>query len=157
MTTEAFNKDFREMLESLNAVGARYLVIGAHAVAAWGSPRATGDLDIWIDSSHANSELVWEALLDFGVPVEALGVTVEDFRTPDMVVQIGQPPRRIDFLTRISGATFEDAWPSKKVAIVDGIRVPYLGREELIRNKRAAGRLKDLADVEAITSEPSDG
>ena len=139
------NPDFAEMLAALSAAGAEFLIIGAHAVAAHGYPRATGDLDIWIRSTPENAERVWKALVSFGAPLQLFALT--DLSTPGMVLQIGLPPNRIDLLTSISGAEFETAWGRRLLVDVQGQTWPFLGREDLLSNKRAAGRPKDLADV----------
>jgi hypothetical protein len=91
-------------------------------------------------------------LIRFGAPVEAMGLKLEDLSQPGLVYQIGLPPRRIDILTEISGVSFEEAWPSRVLEEVGNLRVPFLGREALLRNKRASGRAKDLADVESLDS-----
>jgi hypothetical protein len=147
------NEDFLDLLRSLLDSGARFLVAGAHALAGHGTPRATGDLDVWILADPENVERVWQALQHFGAPVKALGISREDLETPGNVVQIGLPPRRIDLLTELSGVTFEEAWRSRVVQEVGALQVPFLGKETLIRNKRATGRLKDLADVESLEDE----
>jgi hypothetical protein len=96
---------------------------------------------------------VWQALLDFGAPVRELGLSREDLETPGMVVQIGLPPRRIDILTEASGLVFEEAWKNRTTHRMDSYEVPFLGREDLVRNKRAIGRPKDLADLDVLTRE----
>jgi len=144
------NEDFRDLLAALLEAQARFLVVGAHAMAVHGVPRATGDLDVWIAADGGNAGRVWSALLRFGAPMTALGFTEEDLMRPDQVLQIGLPPRRVDLLTAISGVAFEEAWPGRIVHEVSSLRVPFIGRHELIRNKRAAGRSKDLADLEAL-------
>jgi hypothetical protein len=144
------NDDFRDLLAALLAAGARFLVVGAHALAVHGVPRATGDLDVWIAADPDNARRVHGALVAFGAPVAAMGVTREDFIRPDQVVQIGLPPRRIDVLTAISGVPFEEAWPERVTHDVQGLAVPFIGRAALVKNKRAAGRAKDVADLEAL-------
>lgn len=144
------NDDFRDLLAALLAAGARFLVVGAHALAVHGVPRATGDLDVWIAADPDNARRVHGALVAFGAPVVAMGVTREDFIRPDQVVQIGLPPRRIDVLTAISGVLFEEAWPERVTHDVQGLAVPFIGRAALVKNKRAAGRAKDVADLEAL-------
>lgn len=144
------NQDFRDILTCLLDAGARFLIVGAHALAVHGVPRATGDLDIWIDASSENADKVWTALVTFGAPVEAMGVTRSDLLRPAMVVQLGVAPRRIDLLTAVSGVTFAEAWPDRVVHAVGELRLPFLGRAALVANKRAAGRLQDLADLEAL-------
>lgn len=149
------NRDFAEFIAALLAADARFLVVGAHALAVHGVVRATGDIDIWIDRTHDNARRVWDALLAFGAPVSAMGVTLTDLSTPEMVVQIGIPPRRIDVLTSLSGLnSFDHAWASRVERETAGLRVPFLGREALIVNKRASGRYKDLGDIEALGESP---
>jgi hypothetical protein len=148
------NEDFLDILKWLIEVGARFVVVGAHALAVHGVPRATGDLDIWIDPDQTNAELVWVALLKFGAPVEEMGVTRRDLEAPGMVVQMGLPPRRIDLVTAITGVDFADAWGSRVTHRVGALDVPFLGRQELIQNKRSTGRLQDLADLEALGEKP---
>jgi len=137
------------MLAALASEGAIYLVIGAHAMAVHGVPRATGDLDIWVRPDPENCERVWRALVKFGAPVEAMDLKPADL-IQSLVYQIGLPPRRIDILTEISGLDFAEAWPARVVQKVGEIEVPFLGREALLKNKRASGRTKDLADVEQL-------
>ncbi len=144
------NEDFQDILRLLIEAGARFVVVGAHALAVHGVPRATGDLDIWIDREPANAERVWDALVSFGAPVEAMGVARRDLETAGTVIQVGLPPRRIDLVTAITGVDFPDAWTSRVVHRVAGLEVPFIGRPELVKNKRATGRLKDLADLEAL-------
>lgn len=144
------NEDFRDLLAALLAGGARFLVVGAHALAVHGVPRATGDLDVWIAADPDNAGRVHGALVAFGAPVVAMGVTQGDFTRPDQVIQIGLPPRRIDVLTAISGVPFEEAWPERVTHDVQGLAVPFIGRAALVKNKRAAGRAKDVADLEAL-------
>lgn len=144
------NEDFLDLLAALIDSGARFLVVGAHALAVHGVPRATGDLDVWIDPDADNASRVWSALLRFGAPVQAVGLSQSDLEAPDRVVQIGLPPRRIDLMTDISGVSFEDAWRARVVHRVEALDIPFIGKDELISNKRAAGRTKDLADIEEL-------
>ena len=139
------NRDFVEMLQALNDARAEYLVVGAHALAAHGRPRATGDLDIWVRPTPENATRVFQALAAFGAPLG--GVDTSTFSTPEMIFQIGVIPCRIDVITSIDGVEFDDAWPRKVEVNVSGISVPILGRDDLVRNKRAAARPKDLADL----------
>jgi hypothetical protein len=147
------NEDFRDLLIELLNGEARFLVVGAHAMAVHGVPRATGDLDIWISPEPPNAERVWAALQRFGAPVEQLGVSVEDLQTPGMVVQIGQRPRRIDLLTDLSGLDFDEAWTNRTMHSFGPRDVPFLGREDLIRNKQASGRPKDVTDLHLLEGE----
>lgn len=139
------NRDFDEMLAALSEAGAEFLIVGAHAVAVHGRPRATGDLDLWVRPSADNAARVWRALSAFGAPLTQL--TPAELERPDVVFQIGVPPSRIDVLTGISGVTFDEAWPRRVMVTVSGRSVAVLGRDELIRNKKASGRPRDLADV----------
>ncbi len=148
------NEDFRDLLAALIDGGARFLVVGAHAMAVHGVPRATGDLDVWIDPDATNAERVWGALVRFGAPITSLGLSLEDLRRPEQVVQIGLPPRRIDVLTSITGVDFEEAWEGRVTHEFDGLATPFLGRAALVKNKRAAARAKDLADLQAMGEQP---
>jgi hypothetical protein len=141
------NDDFADMLSALADAQVEFLVIGAHAMAAHGYPRATGDIDILVRPQPANAVRVVQALRTFGAPLESHGVTQADFEKPGNVYQIGLPPRRIDLLTEISGITFDEAWHSRMEAQLGGRTVAVIGREALLRNKRATGRPKDLLDV----------
>lgn len=145
------NEDFRDFLAALLDSGARFLVAGAHALAVHGVPRATGDLDIWIESDPTNVDRVWRALEAFGAPTDALDISREDLRTPGMVVQIGLAPRRIDLMTSLTGVQFEEAWDDRTLVAVESMEIPVIGRRTLLENKRATGRLKDRSDLEALT------
>ncbi len=142
------NRDFAEILDALSASGAEFLIVGAHALAAHGRPRATGDLDLWIHATPENARRIWEALVAFGAPLNEL--KVEDLATPGVVFQIGIAPARIDLLTTITGVAFEEAWPRRKTFEVEGRQLPFLSREDLIRNKSALGRPRDLADIDDL-------
>lgn len=144
------NEDFKDLLDALIEAEAIFLVVGAHALAVHGVPRATGDIDIWVRPDEANAESVWRALARFGAPLKTLGIQKSEFVRADQVVQIGMPPRRIDVLTSISGVTFDEAWSRRVVHDVSGRSIPFLGRDDLVRNKRASGRTKDKADLEAL-------
>lgn len=145
-------QDFVDVVSALNGARARFLVVGAYALAAHGVPRATGDLDIWIEPTRENAPRVFSALAAFGAPLQSLGVTQEDFVTPGVVCQIGLPPRRIDVTTIIDGVTFAEAWAGRLVGSLGNVRLSYLGRQALVRNKEAAGRAKDLADLAALSA-----
>jgi len=139
------NPDFRDMLSTFGDEQVEYLVVGAYALAAHGRPRATGDLDLWVRPTAANAARVWRALARFGAPLE--GLSQGDLAAEGNVVQIGVAPRRVDVLTSIDGVSFEEAWPARLQVEVEGLRLPVIGREHLIRNKRASGRPQDLADA----------
>ncbi|MCC6997919.1 MAG: hypothetical protein IT370_25110 [Deltaproteobacteria bacterium] len=148
------NRDFVEMLSALCDARAEFLVVGAHALAVHGCPRATGDLDIWVRPSADNAERVLAALKVFGAPL--FDVTREDLSAPGIVLQLGVVPCRIDILTGISGVTFEEAWPARVQSAIEGLDLGFISRAHLIANKRAAGRAKDLADVEALEGAQED-
>lgn len=154
VTTPDLNDDFRDLLQCLRDANADFVIVGAHALAAHGLPRATGDLDVLVRPTPSNAARVFSALAEFGAPLAAHGVTEADFCTLDTVYQIGLPPRRIDILTAISGVSFEEAWSSRIEVHVLGAPLAFLGRDALIANKRAAGRPKDLADVLALEARP---
>jgi hypothetical protein len=139
------NRDFVEMLSALCAAGADFLIVGAHALAVHGVPRATGDLDIWVRPTAANADRVLEALGAFGAPL--FDLTRDDLMRSDTVFQIGLPPSRIDVLSGISGVTFDDAWARRVDIAIDDLTVPVIGRDDFITNKRASGRPKDLSDL----------
>ncbi len=143
-------QDFHDLLSELLRSEAMFLVVGAHALSVHGVPRATADLDVWVSPDPANAVRVYEALLRFGAPLEELGVNLTDLTEPDMVAQFGLPPYRLDILTSISGVTFDAAWKDRAHGFVEGVEVPVLGLAAFIRNKRATGRIKDLADLEAL-------
>ncbi len=140
------NPDFSELLATFNAHGVEYLVVGAHALAAHGHVRATKDLDIWVRPSADNAQRALRALATFGAPLHDL--SEGDLATPGLIFQIGVPPVRIDVITAIDGVEFSAAWSDRVEAKLGGIGVPVLSRHHLIVNKRASGRLQDLADVE---------
>jgi len=145
------NRDFVEMLSELSGARTEFLVVGAHALAAHGIPRATGDLDIWVRATPNNADRILSALKRFGAPL--FDLTREDLAREGTVFQIGIPPSRIDILTRISGVAFDEAWPRRIVVEIEGLSVPVLGREDFIANKRASGRPKDLADLTLLAGE----
>ena len=145
------NPDFVEMLSELSAAGAEFLVVGAHALAVHGYPRATGDLDIWVRADATNGQRVLEALRRFGAPL--FDLTLEDLAKPDTVFQIGTAPSRIDILTGLSGLSFEEAWPRRTAIKVGSLSFGVIGREDLIRNKRATGRPQDIVDADRLDRE----
>ena len=142
------NPDFVDLLRAFNAANVRFLVVGAYALALHGRPRATGDLDIWIDATPENAARVMHALAAFGAPLT--DVSVEDFAREAVVYQIGVPPGRIDILTELTGLTFGEAWPGRIRRPFGDVEVDFIGREAFLRNKRAVGRPKDLGDIEGM-------
>jgi hypothetical protein len=148
------NRDFEEILAALCAAGADFLLVGAHALAVHGVPRATGDLDLWIRPTAENARRVFDALVSFGAPLADL--SVEDLHSPDLVYQIGLPPCRIDLLTSISGIDFESAWSGRLRVRVGDLDVACLSREDFVKNKLATGRPRDIADVAMLEEQDSD-
>jgi len=146
------SSDWIELLRGLNAAGVKYLIVGAHALGLYVTPRATGDLDIWIERSAKNARRTYEALARFGAPLGDL--TIEELQSEDLIFMFGTPPLRIDILTGIDGVSFAEAWPHRVEADLAGVSVAFLGRDQLILNKRATGRTKDLADLEALEETP---
>ena len=144
------NPNFKDMLSALNDAKAEYLIVGAYAMAAHGCPRSTGDIDFWIRATPENAKRVWNALVVFGAPTSE--IVIGDFSTPGIVFQIGVAPQRIDILTAISGLNFDDAWPNRLTADLDGLVAFVIGRNELLINKLAAGRPKDLLDADILKS-----
>lgn len=141
--------DFRDLLSALCDADARFLVIGGYAVGIHGRPRATKDLDIWVDASAANARRVMRALEEFGAPL--FGLTASDLEQPGIILQIGLPPNRVDVTTKIDGVSFRRAWPRRIYATFsEGLVCPVIGLRELLANKRASGRPQDLADVDAL-------
>ncbi len=141
-------RDFSELLESFNAQGVEYLIVGAYALALHGAPRLTGDLDVLVKPDAGNARRVVAALDAFGFG--SLGLQPADFTKPDHVVQLGVPPVRIDILTTLTGVTWDDAAKGRAAGRLGAVPVHYLGRTQLVANKRATGRQRDLADLEAL-------
>ncbi len=148
--TDAAPEDFVDLLACMRQEGCDFVIVGAHALAVHGAPRATGDLDVFVRATIDNADCTFRALLRFGAPLQAHGVTARDFATPGTVYQIGLPPFRIDILTEISGVTYDEATDHAVVAHLGAELVRYMGLDAMIRNKRSAGRTKDLADAETL-------
>jgi len=142
------NEDYKEMLQCLSDEGARFLLVGAYAMAFHGYPRATMDIDIWVMPSPGNAEAVLRALKRFGAPLHRL--TARDLQATDTIFQVGVAPRRIDIITGASGLEFESAYSRSMEADIEGMRIRVPAIDDLILNKRASGRTKDLADAEAL-------
>ncbi|PYV16695.1 MAG: hypothetical protein DMG07_07375 [Acidobacteria bacterium] len=126
----------------------RFLVVGAYAVALHARPRATGDLDLWVEPTPENAARVMKALREFGAPLDQ--VTESDFSRPGTVFQLGLAPRRIDLLTRLTGLTFSEAWEDRVKARLGPCEVDFIGKSSLVKNKRATGRPRDLLDLELL-------
>ena len=144
------NEDYKDMLRALSDEKVRFILVGAYALAAHGYPRATMDIDIWVMPSPENADAVLQALRRFGAPLHNL--TKEDLLKDGTIFQIGVAPRRIDIITAASGLRFEPAYRNSISVNIEGIEVRIPSIDDLIINKRATGRTKDLADAEALES-----
>jgi len=140
--------DFRDLLELFNEHKVDYVIVGGYALAFHGAPRYTGDIDIFVRPGPDNAQRVMNALDAFGFG--SVGLTTEDFQYPDKVVQLGVPPVRIDIITSVTNVTWETAASNRVKGKYGDVVVHYIGLDEFISNKRAVGRKKDLADLEAL-------
>jgi hypothetical protein len=141
-------QDFKELLELLNAHEVEFVIVGAYALAFHGVPRFTGDIDILVKPDPVNAGKILTALKEFGFG--SLDLNKSDFNEPDKVIQLGVAPVRIDLITSLTGVSWQQAYSSKVEGSYGDVKVYYLGREELISNKKALGRKQDLADIEAL-------
>ena len=141
-------QDFKEFIKSLNENDVRYLIVGGYAVSFHGHPRYTKDLDIWIWIDKHNAEKVLQALDQFGFA--SLNLALADFLEPDTTIQLGYPPNRIDLLMGLTGVDFDTCYGSRIEEEIDGVALPFIDLENLKRNKKATGRLQDLADLENL-------
>ena len=142
-------QDMKELIRMFNEQGVEYLLVGGYAFGVHAQPRATKDLDLFIRADARNSNAVFKALCKYGAPIH--GLTAKDFRDAKTGLQIGMPPNRIDILQQISGVTFDEAWKDHINAMIEGDTPTYvISRENLIKNKLAAGREQDLLDVKQI-------
>lgn len=142
-------KDFEDFVELLNKHKVDYMVVGGYALAFHGKPRHTGDLDIWINVSPKNAERMLKVIADFGMA--SLGFEKEDFLKEGFINQIGQPPLRIDILNSIDGVEFSEAKKNREqITLDDGLELSFIGLQDLLKNKQAAGRNQDLADIKEI-------
>ena len=144
----AFHPDFKDFLKLLNSCGVDYLLVGGYAVGLHGYPRATGDMDIWIALDASNSQKTAEVLLEFGIPDELITDTM--FMEKDRVIRMGIPPVRIEIITGASGVDFSDCYSRREVVEIEGVPVNFISLEDLRVNKKAAGRHKDLDDLEHL-------
>jgi hypothetical protein len=139
------NPDYQDILSAFEEEGVKYLLVGAYALAVHGHVRATGDIDLWVETSEDNAACIMAALRRFGAPLHQ--TEERDFETPEIVFQIGVAPRRIDILTTIDAVDFDAAWSEREEVEVAGLRVPVISRHHLLQNKRATGRARDQADA----------
>ena len=142
------NPDFLDLLRAFVAADVRFLIVGAYALALHGRPRATGDLDVWVDATSENAARVMRALEAFGAPLAE--ISADDFAREGVTYQIGVPPGRIDILTELTGLPFAQGWVDRMRRPFGDVDVDFIGRASFIRNKRATGRVKDLADIEGM-------
>jgi hypothetical protein len=141
-------KDFRDLFALFNAHGVEYMIVGGYALAFHGAPRYTGDMDIYVKADVANAQRVIAALTEFGFG--SLELTAADFEKPDIVIQLGFPPVRIDIMTSISGVSWEEAYAGRVQSTYGEATVYYIGRKQFFANKRSTGRKQDIADLEAL-------
>ncbi|MBN1756807.1 MAG: hypothetical protein JW863_00730 [Chitinispirillaceae bacterium] len=140
--------DFKDFLRLLNSREVDYLLIGGYAVGYYGYPRATADMDIWVGVSQENAGKIIDVMRDFGFGEADLDNSL--FLEKDKVIRMGVPPVRLEVLTGVSGVTFEDCYKNRNRFVIDGIPVDFISLEDLIKNKRASGRHKDLEDLEHL-------
>ena len=141
---------YKELLQALNDCQVEYLIVGGYAVMKYTEPRYTKDLDVWVHNTTQNAARLFNALAKFGAPLQDDGVTPETFNQDGMVYQIGVAPVRIDILTQITGVQFADAWQSRIASAIFGVPVHFISLEDLVANKQAAGRNRDLEDLKGI-------
>lgn len=142
------NKDFADFLQLLNKHGVDYMVVGGYALAFHGKPRQTGDLDIWIDNAKGNAAKMMQVIKEFGFG--SLGIVEADFLKKDSIVQLGYPPVRIDILNAIDGVRFREAVAGCMKEKIAGVLIPFIGKDDFIKNKQAAARSQDLSDIKEI-------
>jgi hypothetical protein len=147
-TTPLLSQDFRDLLSALCEADARFLVVGGYAVGVHGHPRATKDLDVWVEASEQNAPKVIAALQSFGAPL--MGISETDLRIPGTGLRIGVEPGRVDILTKVTGVEFAGAWTNKIEVLFGDVRAHVIGLTDLLANKRAAARPQDVADVAAL-------
>ena len=139
------NEDYKEMLQLLLEEHVDFMIVGAYALGTHGYPRATGDIDIWVKPNNINSKKIYKALARFGAPLGQ--IQIDEFSTEGIIFQIGVIPRRIDIITKIDGVTYEEADEDKIIVEIEGLKIPVISLEKLIRNKMATGREKDELDI----------
>ena len=141
--------DFKEFLKLLNSQSVEYMLIGGYAVGYYGYPRPTGDMDIWIARNNENVQQLMGVLTDFGFDLS--DVSAELFMQPDQIIRMGVPPLRLEIITSISGRDFSDCYPRRIVAEMGDVMVSLIGFDDLIENKKASGRHKDIDDLEKLS------
>mgnify|MGYP001821857744 FL=1 len=144
-------KDFKEFLALLNVHEVDFMIVGGYALAYHGAPRYTGDIDVFVKPDRKNAQRIIKVLEEFGF--SSLDLSIDDFQNEDNVVQLGLPPVRIDIITSISGVSWEQADTTKVPGLYGNVPVNYIGKEQYVANKKAIGRAKDIADIEALGEE----
>lgn len=142
------NEDYREMLQILLGNKVKFIVVGAYAMGAQGYPRATGDFDVWVEPSAENSPKVYNSIKEFGAPLRE--ITPDSFTERGIIYQIGVVPRRIDIITFINGVDFDKAYEEREEIEVENIKIPFLSKKNIIKNKESTGRDKDKLDVKYL-------
>lgn len=142
------NKDYKDILQIFIDNKIQFLVVGAYALGAYGYPRATGDIDLWVMASPENSAKVYKALVQFGAPMSQ--INEKTFSEQGIIFQIGIAPRRIDVITKINGVDFQQAWTARQEIIIDSLKVPFISKQDLIKNKESTGREKDRLDAQQL-------
>ncbi len=145
-----FSQDFKEFVELLINHDAEYLIVGGYAVGIHGHPRYTGDLDIWLNPTPENARKILACVNDFGFT--SFELKQDDFTKEGNIVQLGYPPIRIDLLTQIDGVTFDECYKNKTQFEIEGLLVNFIGYQDLLKNKKESGRLRDLDDIDNLSS-----
>ena len=143
-----FSQDFREFIELLIKNKAEYLIVGGYAVGVHGHPRYTGDLDIWLNPTSQNAELILKSVNEFGF--SSFNLSRSDFTKPGNVIQLGYPPLRIDLLTEIDGVTFDECYINRKEVTIENLLVNFIGYNDLLKNKKQTGRPRDMDDIDNL-------
>jgi hypothetical protein len=141
-------EDFEDFIKLLNYHKVKYLIVGAFALIYYTHPRNTGDIDFFIEASSENAKKMMKVLAEFGF--ESLNLKENDFVKPDSIIQLGLIPNRIDIITEISGVTFKQAYENKVAGKIGKQKVFFISPADLLRNKKAAKRIKDMADAELL-------
>jgi predicted nucleotidyltransferase len=144
-----FSRDFREFIELLIKNKAEYLIVGGYAVGIHGHPRYTGDLDIWLNPTPQNAELILKSVNEFGF--SSFNLSQSDFTKAGNVIQLGYPPLRIDLLTEIDGVAFEECFKNRKEVLIEDLKVNFISHDDLLKNKKATGRPRDIDDIENLS------
>ena len=143
-----FSQDFREFVELLIKNMAEYLIVGGYAVGIHGHPRYTGDLDIWLNPTLQNADLILKSVNEFGF--SSFNLSQSDFTQPGNVIQLGRPPLRIDLLTEIDGVTFDECYTNRKEVMIENLKVNFIGYSDLLKNKKETGRPRDIDDIDNL-------